>query len=62
MFAWIKTLTSAGNKLARSLTALSSTVDEINAGLREQVGLDRPVKARKVLEHRTPVNGKDGGA
>jgi hypothetical protein len=62
MFAWIKTLTSAGNRLAKSLTALSSTVDAINEGLRLQVGLDKPEKARKVLEHRTPVNGKDGGA
>jgi hypothetical protein len=54
MFGWIKTLTTAGNKLARSLTALSSTVDEINSGLRLQVGLDRPEKARKgrVLEHK----------
>jgi hypothetical protein len=55
MFGWIKTLTTAGNKLARSLTALSTTVDEINSGLRAQVGLDRPERPRKVLEH---TNGK----
>jgi hypothetical protein len=62
MFGWIKTLTSAGNKLARSLTALSTTVDQINEGLRLQVGLDKPERPRKVLEHRGAANGKDGGA
>jgi hypothetical protein len=60
MFGWIKTLTTAGNRLAKSLTALSTTVDEINSGLRAQVGLDRPERSRKagaagVLEH---TNGK----
>jgi hypothetical protein len=62
MFGWIKTLTTAGNKLARSLTALSTTVDEINSGLRLQVGLDKPERTRKVIEHRAAANGKDGGA
>jgi hypothetical protein len=62
MFAFLKSITSAANKLAKSLSALSTTVDEINTGLRLQVGLDRPEKGRKVLEHRAAGNGKDGGA
>jgi hypothetical protein len=62
MFSWLKSLTTAGNKLAKSLTALSTTVDEINSGLRAQIGLDRTERSRKVLEHRAAGNGKDGGA
>jgi hypothetical protein len=61
MFAWLKTLTTAGNKLARSLTALADSVDQINAGLREQVGLDRPARKGKapVIEHQpTATTGK----
>jgi hypothetical protein len=62
MFAWLKSLSTAGNKLARSLQALAASVDEINAGLRAQVGLDKPERTRKVIEHRGATNGKDGGA
>jgi hypothetical protein len=58
MFSWLKSLTTAGNKLARSLTALADSVDQINAGLREQVGLDRPARKGKVIEHK-PAPGKD---
>jgi hypothetical protein len=56
MFAWIKTITTAGNKLAKSLTELAATVQEVNQGLRAQVGLDRaskaPRRAQEALEHR----------
>jgi hypothetical protein len=52
MFAWLKTITTAGNRLARTLTELSDTVAEVNAGLRAQVGLDRPGRGRKVLDHK----------
>jgi hypothetical protein len=62
MFAFLKSITTAANKLAKSLTALSTTVDEINTGLRAQVGLDKPERKPRVLEHRAAANGKDGGA
>jgi hypothetical protein len=59
MFAWIRTLTTAGNKLARALTELSATVEEVNQGLRQQIGLDRPArKAKEVIEHKADANGK----
>jgi hypothetical protein len=58
MFAFVKSITSAANRLAKSLTALSTTVDEINAGLRQQVGLDRPARKGKILEHKPAVDGK----
>jgi hypothetical protein len=47
MFAWIKTITTAGNRLARTLTALADTLEETNAGLRQQLGLDAPARGRK---------------
>jgi hypothetical protein len=37
MFAWIRTLTTAGNRLAKSLRALADTVDEV-IDLRLQAG------------------------
>jgi pilus assembly protein Flp/PilA len=53
--------TASARHPAKSLTALSSTVDEINSGLRVQVGLDRPPRKGQVIEHKTPAtsNGKD---
>lgn len=51
MFAWIKSLTAAGNRLARTLTSLAETCEEVNAGLRDQLGLDKPARGgRKVIE------------
>ena len=57
MFAWLKTLTGAGNRLARTLTALADTVEEVNRGLREQVGLDRGGRKGKAeaLDHKPPA-------
>jgi hypothetical protein len=56
MFAFIKSITSAANRLARNLTALADTVSEVNAGLRQQLALDRPEKparkAKEVIEHK----------
>ena len=57
MFAWIKTVATAGARLARTLTALADTVEEVNAGLREQVGLDKPARVGRkprgeVLDHK----------
>jgi hypothetical protein len=66
MFAWLKTIATAGNKLARNLAALADTCEEINTGLREQVGLDKPARiARKVkaevLDHK-PVEADTDAA
>jgi hypothetical protein len=59
MFAWIRTLTTAGNKLARALAELSATVEEVNGGLRQQVGMDRPArKVKEVLDHKADASGK----
>jgi hypothetical protein len=62
MFGWIKTLTTAGNKLARTLNELSATVAEVNSGLRLATGLDKPERKPRVIEHKVAGNGKDGGA
>jgi hypothetical protein len=51
MFAFIKSITGAANKLARNLAALADTVSEVNTGLRQQLALDRPEKpARKARQ------------
>jgi hypothetical protein len=62
MFAWIKTITTAGNKLARALTALAESVEEVNGGLRQQVGLDAPARGRKPREEleSRPATGGNG--
>jgi hypothetical protein len=62
MFAWLKSLSTAGNKLARTLNELSATVAEVNSGLRLATGLDKPERKPRVIEHRAAANGKDGGA
>jgi hypothetical protein len=60
MFAFVKNLVSAGNRLVKNLRAMADSVEELNTALRQATGLDRPEKARKVLEHRAAGNGKDG--
>lgn len=50
MFAFLKSITSAANRLARTLGALADTLDEVNGGLREQLALDKPARGRRVLE------------
>jgi hypothetical protein len=62
MFAWIKSLTAAGNRLARTLAALADTCEEVNHGLRDQLGLDRPARtgrkaAVEVLDHKADDAG-----
>jgi hypothetical protein len=47
MFAFLKSLTTAGNRLVKSLTALAETCDEVNIGIREQLAMDRPASRRK---------------
>jgi hypothetical protein len=66
MFAWIKSIATAGNKLARALTALAESVEEVNEGLRQQVGLDAPARGRKprgeVLENKPAAGGNGAPA
>jgi hypothetical protein len=62
MFAFLKSISAAANKLAKSLRDLSTTVDQVNEGLRLSVGIDRPERKPRVLEHKGAGNGKDGGA
>ena len=52
MFNFLKNVATAAGKLARSLTSLAETIDQVNEGLRAQVGLTRAEKARKGLEHK----------
>jgi hypothetical protein len=55
MFAFLKSITTAANKLGRALAELSDTVSEINGGLRAQVGVDKPEKPARVRGKRPEV-------
>jgi hypothetical protein len=39
VFAWVRTIQTAGRRLAASLAALADSVDELNAGLRKAAAL-----------------------
>jgi hypothetical protein len=58
MFAFVKSISAAANRLAKSLQALAASVDEINEGLRLQVGLDKPPRKGRALEHKPATDGK----
>jgi hypothetical protein len=66
MFAWIKNVAAAANRLARNLAALADSVGEANDGLRRQLGLDAPARVGRkprgeVLEH-SPAGDANGEA
>jgi hypothetical protein len=56
MFAWLRSVGAAGNKLARNLAAPADTVSEVNTGLRQQLALDKPEKPARVRGKRVAVD------
>jgi hypothetical protein len=63
MFARIKTVATAGNRLGRTLAALSDTLEEANAGLRKHLGMDRPQRGKRpAIEQKADGAEADGAA
>jgi hypothetical protein len=60
MFAWLKTLTTGGNRLNRAVHDLAQTFEDLNSLVREQTGLARidaraekaRLKAKEVIDHK----------
>jgi hypothetical protein len=49
-------ITTAVNRLVRAVTTLAQTVEEVNAGVRQTLRLDRPApKPRKVIAQLKPA-------
>jgi hypothetical protein len=42
VFNWLRTLTSAGRRLAASLNALADTLDDVTAAARKATGMKAP--------------------